>query len=67
MTPDSLRSRRLIFLFLVGAVLFNYPVLSIFNLPAAVNGVPLLFLYLYAAWAAVTLLLFVVTRFTRRG
>jgi hypothetical protein len=67
MTPDSLKSRRLVGIFLLGWLLFNYPVLSIFNLPAAYRGIPLLFLYIFAAWAAITLLLFAVTRFTRHG
>lgn len=67
MTPDSAKSHRLIVLFLLGAFLFNYPVLSIFNRPEGIGGIPLLFLYIYAAWAAVIALLWAVTRFSRRG
>jgi hypothetical protein len=65
MTPESLKSRRLIGLFLLGWILFNYPILSLFNLPASVCGIPLLFAYIFAAWAGITGLILLVTRFSR--
>lgn len=46
-----MKGQRLIALFLLGLVLFNYPVLSLFSRSATVGGVPLLFAYLFAAWA----------------
>jgi Na+-driven multidrug efflux pump len=42
---------RLAALFILGVVLFNPPFLSIFNRTAHVFGVPLLYLYLFFAWA----------------
>jgi hypothetical protein len=45
------KEQRLIALFVLGCLLFNYPVLSLFNVPAAALGVPVLYLYLFAAWA----------------
>ena len=42
---------RLVALFILGVVLFNPPFLSIFNRTAHVFGVPLLYLYLFLAWA----------------
>lgn len=42
---------RLIALFLVGIALFNYPLLSLFNLHATLWGVPLLYVYMFGAWA----------------
>ena len=42
---------RLIALFVLGSLLFNYPVLSLFNLPAEALGVPVLYAYIFAAWA----------------
>ena len=38
-------------LFLLGCVLFNYPLLAIFNVPATVLGVPVIYAYLFFAWA----------------
>ncbi len=41
----------LVALFLLGCALFNYPLLSLFNIDASVFGVPLLYAYLFCAWA----------------
>jgi len=43
--------QRLIGLFLLGCVLFNYPLLVLFNLPLSIAGIPLLYAYLFCAWA----------------
>lgn len=43
--------QRLAALFLLGCVLFNYPLIALFNQPLRVFGVPLLYLYIFAAWA----------------
>jgi len=43
--------QRLIGLFLLGCVLFNYPLLVLFNLPRSIAGIPLLYAYLFGAWA----------------
>jgi uncharacterized membrane protein len=43
--------QRLVGLFLFGCVLFNYPLLVLFNRPVDVFGVPLLYAYLFLAWA----------------
>jgi uncharacterized membrane protein len=43
--------QRLVGLFLLGCVLFNYPLLVLFNRPADILGVPLLYAYLFLAWA----------------
>ena len=46
----GLKGQRLIALFILGCLLFNYPVLSLFNVPADVFGVPLLYAFIFAAW-----------------
>ena len=46
------RLRVLLFLFLLGVFLFNPPLLSIFDLPRWVFGIPLLYVYLFACWGA---------------
>lgn len=43
--------QRLIGLFLLGCLLFNFPLLALFNIRATVLGVPLLYAYLFVAWA----------------
>jgi len=59
------KGQRLIALFILGCLLFNYPILSLFNLAAEFFGVPVLYAYIFAAWALlVTMMAFVVE--TRR-
>lgn len=43
----------LIALFLLASVLFNYPILSLFNTRASVFGIPLLYVFVFVAWGAV--------------
>lgn len=42
---------RLGLLFLLGALLINFPMLAIANQPAMLAGIPVLFLYLFGVWA----------------
>jgi hypothetical protein len=51
MTKSSRKGPRLAALFLLGCLLFNYPLLALFNVRASVLGVPLLYAYLFFAWA----------------
>lgn len=44
------RGARLVFAFLVGCLLFNYPLVALFNVWATFLGVPVLYAYLFAAW-----------------
>jgi hypothetical protein len=44
---------QLVALFALGALLLLPPLLVIFNRPVRVLGVPVLYLYLFLAWAAV--------------
>jgi hypothetical protein len=45
------REQRLVALCLLGLLLFNYPLLALFNVPETVLGVPVLYAYIFAAWA----------------
>jgi hypothetical protein len=48
---------RIVAVFLLGCLVFGYPLLALFNVPAAALGVPVLYLYLFGAWAALILLI----------
>ncbi|MFZ1202651.1 MAG: hypothetical protein WAO07_20985 [Desulfobacterales bacterium] len=61
MSPESMISRRLFALFLLGCLLLNYPVLCLFSLPVFLFGIPLLYLYLFAVWAFLILMIVFVT------
>lgn len=54
----GIRGQRLICIFLLGVVLFNFPILALFNVGATLFGVPVLFAYLFLAWAALILLMY---------
>ena len=49
--PPNIDPQRLVAVFLLGTVLFNYPVLSLFNRAASAFGIPLLYVYIFLAWA----------------
>ncbi len=51
MKRSGITGQRLAATFLVGCVLLNYPVLSLFARPAAVLGIPLLYAWVFGAWA----------------
>jgi hypothetical protein len=55
--PDESRvAARLVALFLLGWLLFNYPLLALFGRLGDLGGIPALYLYLFIAWAALILL-----------
>ena len=56
MSRPSVTGESLFFLFLLGVFLFNPPLLSIFDIPRQLFGVPLLYLYLFACWGVLVLL-----------
>jgi hypothetical protein len=56
------KSERLVALALLGFLLFNYPLLSLFSTEDTVLGVPLLYAYLFASWALLIGLMALVSR-----
>ena len=60
------RGQRLAALFLLGCLLFNYPLLQLFARDGAIFGVPLLYCYVFGAWGAfIGLMALVVERRSR--
>ena len=50
-------------LFLLGWMLFSYPLLSLFNTGGTVAGIPLLYVWLFGVWAAlIAAMVFVIER-----
>jgi hypothetical protein len=56
MPKSSRKGPRLVGLFLLGCLFFTYPMLALFNVRATVMGVPVLYAYLFAAWALLIVL-----------
>jgi hypothetical protein len=57
MNRYSLTGQRLAAIFLLGCVLLNYPILYLFNTPAEVFGIPVLYAFLFGAWALLVALM----------
>jgi hypothetical protein len=51
MSRPGIKEQRLVALFLLGAFLLNYPLLNLFASPNRIFGVPVLYAYVFAAWA----------------
>ena len=52
MSDFGSKGQRFVALCLLGTLLFNYPILALFNVPGTVFGVPVLYVYMFIAWAA---------------
>lgn len=57
MVKPNIKTQRLAVLFVLGNLLFNYPLLALFNRATLVAGAPLLYVYVFAAWALLIALL----------
>uniref|UniRef100_A0ABX1PKB1 DUF3311 domain-containing protein n=2 Tax=Aromatoleum anaerobium TaxID=182180 RepID=A0ABX1PKB1_9RHOO len=64
MMRKGLAGQRLVAVFLTGVLLFNYPVLSLFDRPELFLGLPMLWFFLFGIWA---LLLIAVAWIVERG
>jgi hypothetical protein len=51
------KSQRFVALCMLGTLLFNYPILALFNLPGTVLGVPVLYAFIFAAWLLLIVLM----------
>lgn len=60
MSEDGTKAQRLVALFLLGVLLFSYPLLSLFNTAVTVFGIPLLYAWLFGVWAALIVAMVVV-------
>ena len=52
MSDPGSRSERFVALCMLGIVLFNYPILALFNVSGTLFGVPVLYAYIFIAWIA---------------
>ncbi len=51
MSDSEAKGQRMIALCMLGCVLFNFPVLALFNVAGTFFGVPVLYAYIFVAWA----------------
>jgi hypothetical protein len=50
---DRLRHPRLVAVAALGLLLFDYPILAVFDVDGRVLGVPVVWAYLFTSWAVV--------------
>ena len=60
----KINSERMVALFLLGVLVFNAPVLLLFDVDAYVLGIPLLYIYLFTAWIGLIALMRLTARRT---
>jgi hypothetical protein len=51
------KGQRFVALCMLGVLLFNYPILALFNVSGVFFGVPVLYAYMFIAWAALIALM----------
>jgi hypothetical protein len=61
MNRPRLVAQRLVALFLLGCLLFNFPLLALFNRTGEVFGIPLLYAYIFGVWLALIALMALAT------
>lgn len=57
MGKSKSKGQRLAALCLLGLALFNFPILALFNRTGSLLGIPLLYAYIFLAWAALIALM----------
>lgn len=61
MERKNRKSMQLVGVFFLGCVLFNYPIITLFDIDARVMGMPLFYLCLFASWAAIIFFILLIT------
>jgi hypothetical protein len=63
MAHRALQAQRLVALFVLGCLLFSFPLLSLFNTGGTVLGIPVLYAYLFGVWIGfIALMMLIVER-----
>jgi hypothetical protein len=62
MTPENIKNKRLFCLFLLGCLILNYPIISVFNHEIFIFGIPLLFVFLFCGWGLIIVAMIFITR-----
>jgi hypothetical protein len=60
MAHRAIHAQRLVALFVLGCLLFSYPLLSLFNVGGTVAGIPVLYAYLFSGWILLIALMILV-------
>ena len=53
----EIKGQRLVALAMLGCLVFNYPILELFNRTGTVLGIPVLYAFIFAAWCLLIVLM----------
>ncbi|WP_044170787.1 hypothetical protein [Flectobacillus major] len=59
---ETLKEQKLIVVSCLFLLLFNFPIISIFNLETQVAGIPLLFFYVFSLWIILIVVIYINVR-----
>ena len=62
MIRETINGRRLAGLFLLGLLVFNFPLICLFNKAILIAGIPLFYLYLFGSWITIIALILLISR-----
>jgi len=65
MNRFTILGQRLVAIFLMGCLLFNYPLLSIFSTDDMLWGIPILYIYAFSSWLIIIILMIIVIELWR--
>jgi hypothetical protein len=63
----EIKGQRLVALSMLGCLVFNYPILELFNKPGTVLGIPVLYAFIFAAWSLLIALMALVVEAKNRA
>jgi len=66
MDSKNRKSMQLVGVFFLGSVLFNYPILTLFNIDVFVLGLPLFYICLFVGWAVLIVLILLIMETGRK-
>lgn len=61
MTPENIKNKRIFSIFLLGCLVFNFPIVSLFNHKIFIWGIPLLYIYLFFVWGFIIIAIIFIT------
>lgn len=56
---EQLKEQKLLLLSIVFMILFNFPIISIFNFETTINGIPTLYFYVFTLWIILIIIIFI--------
>lgn len=66
MNSKNRKVMKLVGVFFLGCVFFNYPILSLFNIDSFVAGLPLFYVCLFSGWALTIFFILIITETGRK-